>query len=67
MLELLLYCHMFANMRFAGHIAAVMDFIGEAEDALPPSVRAGRAGQPGTRIRIRCLDRAGTDAIARPA
>lgn len=31
MLELLLYCHMIANMRFAGHIAAVVDFIGEAK------------------------------------
>jgi hypothetical protein len=30
MLELLLYCHMFANMRCAGHIAAVMDFLGSA-------------------------------------
>jgi hypothetical protein len=30
MLELLLYCHMFAAMRYAGHIAAVTDFLGGA-------------------------------------
>ncbi len=30
MLELLLYCHMFANMRYAGHVAAVTDFLGSA-------------------------------------
>ena len=27
MLELLLYCHMIANMKYAGHFAAVADFI----------------------------------------
>ena len=27
MLELLLYCHMLANIRFAAEIAAVMDFV----------------------------------------
>jgi len=27
MLELLLYCHMIANMKYAGHFAAVTDFI----------------------------------------
>jgi hypothetical protein len=27
MLELLLYCYLFANMRFAGPIAAVADFV----------------------------------------
>jgi hypothetical protein len=31
MLELLLYCHLFANMRFASHIAAVTDFIDEVK------------------------------------
>jgi hypothetical protein len=30
MLELLLYCHMFANMRYAGHVAAVTDLLGSA-------------------------------------
>jgi hypothetical protein len=48
MLELLLYCHMFANMRFAGHIAAAADFIGETRmrcgHLLAPLVR-GR-GEP---------------------
>ena len=28
MLELLLYCHMFASLKYAGEIMAVMDFIG---------------------------------------
>ncbi len=28
MLELLLYCHMFASLKYAGEIMAVMDFVG---------------------------------------
>jgi hypothetical protein len=31
MLELLLYCHTIANLKYAGHIAAAMDFIGSAK------------------------------------
>ncbi len=31
MLELLLYCHMIANLKYAGPIAAVADFIGSAK------------------------------------
>jgi hypothetical protein len=46
MLELLLYCHMFAHMRFAGHIAAVADVIGETRmrcgHLLAPLVRGRR-------------------------
>ncbi len=30
MLELLLYCHLFANIRYAAEIAAVADFIATA-------------------------------------
>jgi hypothetical protein len=50
MLELLLYCHMFANMRFAGHIAAAADFIGAAkmrcDRLLAPAMRGSR--EPGS-------------------
>jgi len=31
MLELLLYCHMIANIKYAGHIAAVMGFVDKAK------------------------------------
>jgi hypothetical protein len=52
MLELLLYCHMFAKLRYAGEIAAitdgVMDFIGRTKarqgcwDGLWPAPRRRR-------------------------
>ncbi|MGA9007461.1 MAG: hypothetical protein WBE48_26505 [Xanthobacteraceae bacterium] len=42
MLELLLYCHMFARLKYAGEIMAVMDFVGELKARL-------RAPVPGRR------------------
>jgi hypothetical protein len=45
MLELLLYCHMIANLKYAGHIAAAVDFIGSAKaqcSRLLAAVMSGR-------------------------
>jgi hypothetical protein len=42
MLELLLYCHMIANLKYAGHIAAVADFVGRAKSQLGALVLPGR-------------------------
>jgi hypothetical protein len=45
MLELLLYCHMIASLKYAGHIAAAADFIGSAKaqcSRLLAAVMSGR-------------------------
>ena len=45
MLELLLYCHMIANMKYAGHFAAVTAFIAMVKaqcDRLFAPVASGR-------------------------
>jgi hypothetical protein len=63
---LLLYCHMFANMRFARQIAAVADVIGAAkmhcDRLLAPVTRgtpepASAFGGWTERELVRCLDR----------
>jgi hypothetical protein len=47
MLELLLYCHMFASLKYAGEIMAVTEFVGELKArllALAPGRREPACG-----------------------
>jgi len=44
MLELLLYCHMFANVKYAGEIAAVMDFVGSLKSRCKRLLAPAAAG-----------------------
>jgi hypothetical protein len=58
MLELLLYCHMIANLKYAGHIAAAVDFIGSAKaqcSRLLAAVMSGRE-QPRSKQLVSMFD-----------
>jgi hypothetical protein len=45
MLELLLYCYMFASLKYAGEIMAVMDFIGAAKQRCERMLATARSGR----------------------